>query len=154
MSRTSAAATLGRMGDVVADNGRSVQDFVAGLDEPTAHDAHALIEVMQRLSGHEPQLLNVGTIGFDSYHFRYESGREGDCHALGFYPRTGKITVYLMDGTARHSELLDRLGKHSSTRVCVSFKRLTDIDLPTLESILRDSYDYLKAHDGQVQRAQ
>ena len=133
-------------------DGPSVEQVVAALDEQTAADARVLIDMMRGISGHEPRLWNVATIGFDSYHFRYDSGREGDAHALGFYPRTGKTTVYLMDGTARHADLLAQLGTHTTSRVCVYLKRLSDISLPVLEDVLRGSYDYLKAHDGTMHR--
>ena len=100
-------------------NTASVKEFVASLDEQTLKDSNALIKMMQGISGSKPKLWNVGTIGFDSYHYKYNSGREGDSFIIGFYPRKGKITVYLMDGTVRYSELLARLGKHTTSRVCV-----------------------------------
>ena len=90
-----------------AQNDRSVKDYIASVgDAQTAKDSQVLIEMIQRISGHEPKLWNVGTIGFDTYHYKYDSGREGDAHVIGFYPRKGKITLYLMDGTARYAELL------------------------------------------------
>ncbi len=98
-------------------------------------------------------MWNVGTIGFDTYHYKYDSGREGDSQTIGFYPRRGKITIYLMDGTVRYSELLARLGKHTSSRVCVYIKRLSDIQLPILEQIVQQSYDYIKSQDGHMHRA-
>jgi hypothetical protein len=112
-----------------------------------------LAGMMRRITGKEPTLWNVATIGFDAYHYTYDSGREGDAQAAGFYPRGNKITVYLMDGTARHQDLLAKLGKHTTSRVCVYIKRLSDIDLPILERIVQESYQYLKAHDGQMHRA-
>jgi hypothetical protein len=115
-------------------------------------DSHVLISMMSRVCGHGPQLWNVGTIGFDTYHFKYDSGREGDNHAIAFYPRRGKITVYLMDGTARHAEALAALGKHTTSRVCVYIKRLSDVDLPTLEGVLRESYAYVKSQAGHMHR--
>ncbi len=108
---------------------REVDDYIASLDEQTAKDAGTLIEMMQRISGHEPELWNVGTIGFGTYHYKYDSGREGDGHTIGFYPRKARTTVYLMDGTARHSELLAQLGTHSETGYCIYIKRLSDVDL-------------------------
>jgi hypothetical protein len=128
----------------------AVTQYVASLDEPTAADSHALISIMSRVSGHGPQLWNVGTIGFDTYHFKYDSGREGDNHAIAFYPRRGKITIYLMDGTARHAEGLVELGKHTTSRVCVYIKHLSDVDLPSLERVLRESYEYVKSQDGHM----
>ena len=131
----------------------SVQDYIASLkDEQTIQDCHALIEMMQRISGHEPKMWNMGTIGFDRYHYKYDSGREGDSQIIGFYARKAKITVYLMDGTKRYPELLARLGKHTTSRVCIYIKRLGDIQLPVLEQIVQESYAYVKSQDGHMQR--
>ncbi len=135
-------------------NDRSVKDYIASLDdEQIAKDTLVLIEMMQRISGHAPKMWNVGTIGFGTYHYKYDSGREGDSQVIGFYPRKGKITVYLMDGTVRYSELLARLGKHSTSRVCVYIKRLSDVQLPILEQIVQQSYEYVKSQDGHMHRA-
>ena len=132
----------------------SVEDYIASLDdEQTVRDTRVLIGMMRRVSGHQPNLWNVGTIGFDTYHYKYDTGREGDAVPMSFYPRRGKMTVYLLDGTARHSELLARVGKHTTSRVCVYIKRLSDIELPILEQIIRDSYEYIKSQDGHMHRA-
>lgn len=136
-----------------AQNNSSVKDFIASLgDEQTAKDSLALVEMMQRISGHEPELWNVGTIGFDTYHYKYDSGREGDAIVIGFYPRKGKITIYLMDGTIRYSELLAKLGKHTTTGYCVYVKRLGDIELPILEQIVQQSYEHIKSLDGHINK--
>ena len=135
-------------------NNTTVKKFIASLDdEQSAADCHALIEMMQRISGHKPKMWNIGTIGFDTYHFKYDSGREGDGQIIGFYPRKGKITVYLMDGTVRYSELLAQLGKHTTSRVCIYIKRLSDVELPILEQIVQRSYTYVKSQDGYMHRA-
>ena len=123
----------------------SVKQYIASLDEQTAKETQVLIDMMQRISGHEPKKWNVGTVGFDTYHYKYDSGREGDGLVIGFYPRKGKITVYLMDGTARYSALLAKLGKHTTTGYCLYIKRLNDIDLLILEKILQQSYEYIKS---------
>jgi uncharacterized protein DUF1801 len=132
----------------------SVKDYIASLnDEQTAKDSQVLIEMMQRISGHEPTIWNVGTIGFGTYHYKYDSGREGDSQTISFYSRKDKLTIYLMDGTVRHSELLARLGKHTTSRVCVYIKRLSDIELPILEQIVQQSYEYVQSQDGRMHRA-
>jgi len=142
------------MDKISAQNDRPVKDYIASLDdEQTVKDSQALIEMMQRISGHAPKMWNVGTIGFDTYHYKYDSGREGDSQTIGFYPRKDKITVYLMDGTVRYSELLARLGKHTTSRVCVYIKRLSDVELPILEQIVQQSYEYIKSQDGHMHRA-
>lgn len=133
-------------------NNTSVKDFIASLDEQTEKDSQVLIQMMKAISGHEPKLWNVGTIGFDTYHYKYDSGREGDGLVIGFYPRKGKISVYLMDGTARYSKLLTQLGKHTTTGYCLYIKQLSDIELPILEQIVKQSYDYIKSlsKDGPI----
>lgn len=129
----------------------TVKNYIGSLDdEQTLKDSQVLIKMMQRISGHKPKLWNVGTIGFDTYHYKYDSGREGDSHILGFHPKKGKTTIYLMDGTARYSELLAELGKHTTTGYCVYIKRLSDIDLPILEQILQRSYENIKSQNGHI----
>jgi hypothetical protein len=132
-----------------------VKDFIASLeDEHTMKDSLVLIDMMRRTSRHRPKGWNQGTIGFDAYHYKYDNGREGDRHALGFHPGRGKMTVHPMDGTARHSALLPRLGKHTTSRVCLHVKRLDDVQLSILERILQQSYDYLKSRDGHMHRVE
>jgi hypothetical protein len=139
------------MDKTTAQNVSSVNDYVASLDdEQLAEDSQVLIKMMQQISGHEPKLWNAGTIGFDTYHYKYDSGREGDGHILGFYPRKGKITIYLMDGTERYSQLLSKLGKHTTTGYCVYIKDLRDVDLLILQQILQKSYENIKSQDGNI----
>ena len=135
-------------------NNTSVKEYLASLDDQTIKESQVLLEMMQRISGHKPTLWNAGTLGFDTYHYKYDSGREGDSIVIGFYPRKGKITIYLMDGTARYSELLASLGKHTTTGYCIYIRRLSDIDLPILEQIVQQSYANIKAksQDGPIDR--
>ncbi len=114
-------------------------------DKQLQQDSLTLLDMMQRISGHEPTLWNAGTVGFDTYHYKYDSGREGDGLVIGFYPRKGKITVYIMDGTARYAELLAKLGKHTTTGYCVYIKQLGDIELPVLEQIVQQSYTHISS---------
>lgn len=131
-------------------NNPSFKEVIASLDEQTLNDSKKLIQMMQKISGSKPKLWNVGTIGFGAYHYKYDSGREGDNFIIGFYPRKGKITVYLMDGTARYSELLAKLGKHTITGYCIYIKHLSDVELPTLEQIMQRSFENIKSQDGHI----
>ncbi len=135
------------------DNDNQVKELVASLDDKAQKDCLSLVEMMQRISGHPPKIWGPGTIGFDSYHYKYESGREGDCHVIGFRPGKGKITVYLMDGTAKYSELLASLGRHSTSKACLYIRHLSDVQFPVLEKILQQSYEYIKSQDGRMHRA-
>lgn len=133
------------------ENKASVNEYISSFaDDQSIADTRVLIEMMRRISGQEPKLWNVGTIGFDTFHYKYDSGREGDGHVIGFYPRIGKITIYLMDGTERYSELLANLGKHTTTGYCIYIKRLSDVELPILEQIVQKSYENIKANEGHI----
>jgi hypothetical protein len=125
-----------------------VAEYLASLDEPTRQDSEILLDMMQRISGEAPKVWNAGTIGFGTYHFRYSSGREGDALVIGFYPRKGKITIYLMDGTARHAGALARLGNHTTTGYCIYIKRLSDVDATVLRQVVQASYDFIKAESA------
>lgn len=131
----------------------TVEQYIESLeDETLKDDARTLTRIMQRISGEDPILYGFGTIGFGIYKYEYSSGRKGEAHTLGFYPRKGKITVYLMDGTARYAGLLAKLGKHTTTGYCVYIKRLSDIKMPVLEQIVQESYDFItsKSKDGPI----
>jgi hypothetical protein len=133
----------------------SVKNYIASLkDEQTEKNSNVLLEMMQQISGDEPKLFNAGTIGFDTYHYKYSSGREGDAMVIGFYPRKGKITIYVMDGTARYTELLSKLGKHTTTGYCLYIKHLSDINLQILEQIVKESYKNIKSlsKEGPIDR--
>lgn len=127
-------------------NDISVQQYIESLDDELLRgDAQTIMEMMQRISGEDPILYGIGTIGYGVYKYEYASGRKGEAHTLGFYPRKGKITVYLMDGTARYSELLAKLGKHTTTGYCVYIKKLSDVKLPILQQILQQSYEHIES---------
>lgn len=133
----------------------SVKGYIASLeDEQIIKDSQTLLKMMGQISGKKPTLTNEGTIAFDTYHYKYDSGREGDALVIGFHPRKGKITVYLMDGTTRYSKLLAKLGKHTITGYCVYIKQLSDIELSILEQIIQQSYENIKSKskDGPINK--
>ncbi len=123
-------------------------------DESVKGDARVIFDIMHRISGEEPILYGIGTIGFGVYKYEYESGRKGEAHTLAFYPRKGKITIYLMDGTKRYIDLLAKLGKHTTTGYCIYIKRLADVELPVLTKIIEQSYENIvvESKDGTVDR--
>jgi hypothetical protein len=124
----------------------TVEQYIASLDsEPLIKDTRIMVAMMKRISGEEPILYGYGTIGFGIYKYAYTSGRKGEAHTLGFYPRKGKITVYLMDGTARYTGKLATLGKHTNTGYCLYIKQLSDIELPVLELLLEQSYKHIES---------
>lgn len=117
-----------------------LETFLAGVTPAKrARDARVLIEVMQEVTGQQPQLQGT-MIGFGTYHYKYASGREGDSQAAGFAPRKAATTVYLMDGVGAHADALTRLGPHTTGKGCLYLKDLTQVDLDVLRGIVRDSY--------------
>ena len=107
-------------------------------------DAHALVELMERVTGEQPRLWGT-VVGFGQYHYRYASGREGDAPAAGFAARKAASTVYVLDGVGAYGELLERLGPHSTGVGCIYIKDLGAVDLDVLEAIVARSYATLTA---------
>ncbi|MGV9001604.1 MAG: DUF1801 domain-containing protein [Candidatus Saccharimonadaceae bacterium] len=136
-------------------NDISVNEYITSIsDELVKADAKVLLSTMQKITGEDPILYGIGTVGFGVYKYEYTSGRKGDAHILSFYPRKGKTTIYLMDGTTRYAKPLSKLGKHTITGYCIYVKKLSDIDLPILTEILEASYKNIttKAKNGPIDR--
>jgi len=120
-----------------------VEKFLSGLaDERQRQDSLKLVELMKQVTGLEPKMWGSSIVGFGSYHYKYASGREGDTILAGFSPRKQALTLYNMNGFARLDELLGRLGKHTTGKGCLYIKRLDDVDLPTLKTLLEESFKY------------
>jgi hypothetical protein len=105
-------------------------------DERRREDCRAVMAMMREVTGEAPRLWGPGMIGFGSYHYRYESGREGDWFLTGVAPRKGALTVYIMAGFDRYDELMARLGPHATGRSCLYIKRLDAIDLDVLRELI------------------
>ncbi|MGX5697018.1 DUF1801 domain-containing protein [Agromyces soli] len=104
-------------------------------------DADTLLELMGRVTGEEPYMWGPSIVGFGEYHYVYESGREGDAPAAAFSPRKAATTIYLVPGFAAGSELLERLGPHTTGVGCLYVKDLAQVDLAVLEALVRESYE-------------
>ena len=102
-------------------------------------DSEVVCRLMAEETGEAPALWGK-IVGFGSYHYRYDSGREGDSMAVGFAPRKDRLTLYLMDGFGEYEPLLERLGKHSKGKSCLHVKRLSDVDLDVLRELVGRSY--------------
>jgi Domain of unknown function (DU1801) len=114
----------------------SVSDFIEAVtDETQRADAQKIATIMERISGHKPKMWGTSIIGFGEYHYKYESGREGDWCRIGFSPRTGQTVLYIVDGFRGHSELMEKLGKHKTGKSCLYIKRLSDVDDAVLEQL-------------------
>ncbi len=133
---------------------RSAADVLAELDAVTAADADVLVDLMRRITGHEPVVHNVATLGFDSYHYRYESGREGDMCTLGFAPRNRDLAIYFVNGLSLYAHELENLGPHRAAKTCLYVRRLDGVDLDVLTRMLTHAYADITARHGQLGRAE
>ena len=122
----------------------AVREFLDGVDHPVRRrDADTMLELMTRATGRPAEMWGRSIVGFGSYHYEYESGREGDAPAAAFSPRKAATTVYLADGIGAHPELLERLGPHTTGVGCLYVKDLAQVDLPVLEELVAASYSAL-----------
>ncbi len=122
----------------------NVADFIALIaDERQREDARTISAMMMRLTGEPATMWGPSIIGFGSYHYQYESGREGDMCRIGFSPRKGQTVLYLVDGFAEHEALLSKLGKHKTGKSCLYIKRLDDVDKGVLEAMFTASLAYM-----------
>jgi hypothetical protein len=114
-----------------------VSAYLDGIaDANQRADAETIIALMSKASGEPAKMWGPSIIGFGSYHYRYESGREGTSLRIGFSPRKGQIVLYLTDGHENHSGLLERLGKHKTGKSCLYVKRLADLDINVLAELV------------------
>ena len=126
----------------------SVEDFIAAVEPASKReDAMVLLELFTRVTGEPATMWGPSIIGFGSYHYKYESGREGDMCRSGFSPRKAKHSLYLMgrycdEATGKKVDaLLDKMGKHSTGASCVYVNKLADIDLDVLEEIVGECWE-------------
>jgi hypothetical protein len=108
---------------------------------------------MSEVSGQPPVMWGPTIIGFGQYHYKYESGREGDAAAIGFSPRKANLVVYFPEGISHRQVQLGTLGPQTTGKACLYIKRLDDIDTSVLKQMLEASCQYVAAHDPMMHRA-
>ena len=113
-----------------------VAAFIDAITDPAKRaDAKALVKLMQNAAGEKPTMWGPSIIGFGSYHYRYDSGREGDAPLIGFSPRKTAAVLYGLIGSSDSKALLAKLGKHMTGKGCLYIKKLADVDQKVLETI-------------------
>ena len=116
---------------------RDPVQFVASVEHPVRRtDAETLLALMSRVTGCAPRMWGPSMIGFGRYHYRYDSGREGDFMLTGFSPRKANLVVYVLPGYDDIGDQLAQLGKHKIGKSCLYINKLADVDLGVLEQIV------------------
>lgn len=125
------------------------QDVSAFIDhfadtEQKRSDSFDLIALMQEVSGFEAQMWGPSIIGFGIYHYKYESGHEGNAPLVGFSPRKAAISLYAFTGLPEHEHLLNNLGKYKMGKACIYIKKLSDINSEVLKTLIKTTINYLQ----------
>ncbi len=120
-----------------------VTDYINNIkDTQRRKDCQLLIGMMKKISNEKPKIWRNSIVGFGSYHYKYESGLEGDWLLTGFSSRTQNISIYIVAGFDKYEELLSKLGKHKTGKSCLYVKQLSDLNLEVLENLIVQSYQY------------
>jgi hypothetical protein len=119
----------------------SVTAFLNRIQDPqTRTDCFTILKMMQAISKKEPVMWGSSIIGFGTFHYLYESGREGDTVVIGFSPRKQNISIYMMCGLDRVKDELVKLGKYKTGKGCLYIKSLSDVSTPALNKILTKAF--------------
>jgi hypothetical protein len=124
---------------------KTVDSFIATVeDDKVRADCYTIINLMEKVIGEKPKMWGPAIVGFGKYTYKYESGRSGEICMTGFSPRKANITLYVLAGFPGQAELLDKLGKHTSGKGCLYIKKLGDVNIDVLESLIKESIKFLK----------
>ena len=122
--------------------GASVEDFINSVEiKRRREDGFALLEIMRDVTGAEAEMWGPSIIGFGDYHYKYESGREGDFFLTGFSPRKQSLSLYIMAGFEEYDSLLSSLGKHRKGASCLYINKLADVDMNVLRELIEKSVE-------------
>lgn len=122
-----------------------VEDFLNRIeDEQKRKDSFVILELMKQVTKLQPMMWGPSIVGFGSYRYKYASGQEADWPLAGFSPRKQNLTLYVMPGSGKLDDLLQKLGKHKQSKACLYIKRLSDIDMPTLKKLVEVSFKLSK----------
>jgi hypothetical protein len=121
----------------------SVDDFLSKVEpEQRRIDGRVVCAMMARITGEPPTMWGPSIIGFGSVQYRYESGREGVIGRIGFSPRKAQLVFYLAVSMPGRDALLAKLGKHSTGKACLYVRKLADVDMAVLETLITESWAY------------
>jgi len=130
-------------------NKGDVEAFLNSVsDEKKRQDSFTIMELMKQVTGQEPEMWGDSIVGFGSYHYKYESGREGDWFITGFSPRKQNLTLYIMSGFDEYDQLLGKLGKHTIGKSCLYIKKIDDVDVDVLKELVRKSVKHMENTDA------
>jgi hypothetical protein len=123
----------------------SVIEFIENIEGlKKRQDAYTLLDIFTETTGYEAKMWGPSIIGFGAYHYKYESGHEGDAPLVGFSPRKAKISLYFAPGDTKREEWLKDFGKHTTGKACVYINKVADIDVDILKALIIHSVKFLR----------
>ncbi len=126
---------------------KSVTAFIKGIADPQRRaDTKKVAAMMRKATGSRARMWGASIVGFGSYHYRYDSGREGDFMITGLSPRKQALTVYIMPGFSHFEDHMKKLGKYTTGKSCLYIKRLADVDEKVLNRLIVDAVKYMRKH--------
>jgi len=126
-------------------NDSNIVEFLNGIaNEDRKKDCFKLLEIMKQCTDETPKMWGKSIVGFGSYHYKYDSGREGDWFLTGFSPRKQNLTIYITAGFKEYDEIMKKLGKYKTGSSCLYVKKLSDIDIDELKILVEKSVAFMK----------
>ncbi len=137
---------MAKANNKTTENNDSVAAFVKKItDADRRKDCQAIIDIMEKQSGFPAKMWGSAIIGFGTYQYKYESGREGDAPLVGFAPRKTEFALYLSSEFDKRDELLKQFGKHKTAKACVYVKKLEDVNVDVLKKMISNSIKHTRA---------
>jgi len=125
---------------------QKVSEFIAGIEDKVKRDdCRELMKLMAGITGNRAKMWGASIVGYGKYHYKYESGREGDFFLTGFSPRKQALTIYIISGFSINPKLMEKLGKYKIGKSCLYVKKLDDLDRSALAQLVEESVAYIRA---------
>jgi hypothetical protein len=122
----------------------AVHAFLDTIENETRRsDGYLLLDLFKKITGQAPVMWGTSLVGFGSYHYKYDTGREGDMLMAGFSPRKSNLAIY-NTGFIRYPEIMARLGKHKTGKSCLYINKLADVKIDVLRELLATAYEHMK----------
>lgn len=126
---------------------KTVTQYLAAIDEPRKSQMKRLHDAIRKAVPRLEPSIQMGVIGYGTYHYRYASGREGDCPVIGLASNKSSISVYVfarVDGQYVAEKNRGLLPKAKIGKSCIRFNKLADIDLVVLGRIVKEGARAMK----------
>lgn len=126
------------------ETNRDVIEFIEAVEHPKRReDAYRFLDIFTLITGKQAKMWGPSIIGFGSYHYKYDSGHEGDAPVVGFSPRKARHSLYFMLDSTERDKLLTNFGKHKASKGCVYVNKIEDINLEVLEELIRETVEHI-----------